>query len=93
MFVADSSQNGNAGIGQAEHLEQRAHAAAAALDQAFQSACDVPGNVGRGLLHQGQCARLDAEPAQELALRDRPVDAGADGVVTDRADLAAATLR
>src|SRR5579859_2070163 len=62
----------------AEHLEQRAHAAAPGADQAAQRGGDVGGDLGRGLADQRCGAGLDAEPLQELTLLDRTVHAGVD---------------
>ena len=77
-FVADARDRGEIGLGDRQHLEHRAHAAAAAVGQPLQRAGNIGGNLRRGFCHQRDGPGLDAEPLEELALRHRAVDARAD---------------
>jgi len=61
-------------FGDGQHLEHRAHAAAAAVGEPLQCAGNIGGHLRRGLAHQRDGAGLDAEPLEEFALRYRAVD-------------------
>ena len=71
--LIEARQQVRLGSETAEYLEHRSHAAAPAADQPFHRARNVLGNLCAGLRHQGRRAGFDAEPFEEIALRDRAV--------------------
>ena len=77
-LVAQARDRGQMRLGDRQHLEHRAHAAAAGVGQPLQRAGNVGGHLRRGLRHQRDRAGLDAEPLEEFALRHRAVDARAE---------------
>ena len=64
-------------MGECHGLEQCAHLGCAGPGEPRQRRVDARGGVGRSLLFQFGGPRVDAEPVQQLSLRDRPEGGGA----------------